>query len=133
MTLGDFLNSAANDRGPWNCSTLAADWCVALGHPDFAAEWRDMVDPVACETAPAEAGGLVALWERGIGEALPFLRSGSDAPSFMWMMRGDIAVVSGAGLEAGAIWTGEKWAIRASRGLHFIPRQAVAVAKAWRP
>ena len=46
---------------------------------------------------------------------------------------GDIAVVSAFGLEAGAIWTGERWAIRAGRGLHFLGTVGVRVVRAWRP
>lgn len=124
MNLGDFLFDAANDRGPWNCSTLAADWCVALGHPDFAAEWREVVEADACETVPRQAGGLVALWDLGIADALPVVTD---------LMPGDIAVVTALGLEAGAIWTGEFWALRAARGIHFLAPHAVSVVKAWRP
>ncbi|MBT2133948.1 hypothetical protein KK137_06340 [Croceibacterium sp. LX-88] len=69
VSLGAFLQAAAKDRGPWNCSTLAADWCVALGHPDFAAKWRHIVGEVECEEAASD--GLIELWREGIGETLP--------------------------------------------------------------
>lgn len=125
MRLGDFLKRELSNGSAWNCSTLPADWCLALGHPDFAAAWRDVTDPTECEAVPRAAGGLVALWDKGIGTALPPV----DEPQ-----PGDIAVISALGLEAGAIWTGERWAIRAPRGLHFIASGPhVAIVKAWRP
>lgn len=120
MQLGDFLLDHAAQAAPWNCSTLAADWCMALGHRDFAAAWRGITDPVDCE-ATAE-GGLVHLWDIGIGDALPVVTD---------LQPGDIGVVSLGPLEAGAIWTGLKWAIRTPRGMHFSPE--VTVIKAWRP
>lgn len=133
MELGDFLKRELSNGSPWNCSTLPADWAVARGHPDFAAEWRDIVDATECEATPRAAGGLLTLWERGIGDGLPFVRAGGGVPSFMWLEAGDIAVVAALGLEAGAIWTGERWAVRAARGLHFIDWRSVSVLKAWRP
>lgn len=123
--LGEFLKAQCANGGDWNCSTLAADWAIARGHPDFAAEWRTITDPADCETAPAEAGGLLALWERGIGDGLPVVTGE--------LVAGDIAVVGLGHLEAGAIWTGERWAMRATRGLHFVGPQMVSVIKAWRP
>lgn len=124
MTLADFLRSQTAASGAWNCSTLPADWCMALGHPDFAAAWRDVTDPGDCEAVPAAAGGLIALWDRGIGDALPMVET---------LAPGDIAVVAVAGFEAGAIWSGERWVIRAPRGLHFVAADAVAMRRAWRP
>lgn len=124
MTVGDFLKAAMADQGPWNCSTMAADWCVALGHPDFAAEWRGIVDPGPCESVPAEAGGLLALWNRGIGASLPVADD---------LHPGDIAVIRVLGIDAGGIWTGKRWAVKAQRGLHMLEAGAVHILKAWRP
>ena len=124
MTLGDFLQAQTANDQPWNCSTMAADYCVTLGHPDFAADWRHITDPGLCDSVPLSAGGLVVLWARGIGDALPVVEA---------IEAGDIAVVSAFGLEAGAIWTGERWAIRAGRGLHFLGTVGVRVVRAWRP
>lgn len=124
MTLGEFLKGAAQDRGPWNCSTLPADWCIARGHPDFAAEWR----PFEGEVDAAEVGaeGLVNLWHDGIGDALPVVDPDHlDA--------GDIAVLALGPLETGAIFTGERWAIRRVKGLHFAARDQLDVVAAWRP
>lgn len=124
MSLGEFLKGAATDRSPWNCSTLAADWCLALGHPDFAAEWRGTVDEAECEEAAC--GDLVALWDEGIGAALPAVAPDMVEP-------GDILVVALGGRQAGAIWTGQRLAMRAARGLHFVDPGSVEPVKAWRP
>lgn len=124
MDLGDFLRREMASGAPWNCSTMPADWCVTRGHPDFAAAWRDTVDPAACDAAQDVPGGLLALWEAGIGDALPT----ADV-----LEPGDIAVVSLAGAVAGAIWTGERFAIRAARRVHFVPPGAMTVLRAWRP
>lgn len=102
---------------------MASDWCVANGYPDFAASWRWVVDPRACDTAAEAGGGLLALWDRDIGSGLPT----ADQPQ-----RGDIAVVEAMGLQAGAIFTGERWAIQATRTLHFLAPDQVCVIKAWR-
>lgn len=125
MTLADFLRDNLGAAERWNCSTLAADYCIALGYPDFAAEWRDVVDPDECEAAPREGGGLVALWDRGIGDALPVVTEPYRP--------GDIAVLAALGLDAGGIWTGEAWAIRRERGLFFGAPELFVVRKAWRP
>lgn len=120
--LAAFLKAQCANGDAWNCSTLAADWCLTLGYPDFAAPWRDITDLQACEHAPAQAGGLVELWQIGIGDALAVV---DDAPQ-----PGDIAVLTAHGYEAGGIFTGERWAIRAPRCLHFVP---ATIIKAWRP
>lgn len=121
--VGEFLKAQLGARGPWNCSTMPADWCAALGHPDFAARWRGVVDPAECE---AIAGGdLLALWEEGIGGSLPVAETPYEA--------GDIAVVTRAGLQAGAIFTGERWAIQTATGLTALPLGERAIVKAWRP
>ncbi|WP_447724641.1 hypothetical protein [Sphingomonas koreensis] len=125
MTLGDFLRDAAQDDGPWNCSTMPADWCIRIGHRDFAAEWRDLDDACDCETAPREAGGLVVLWELGIRDDIP--RVGPPYAA------GDIGVVAFHGLEAGAIFTGDKWAVRTRTGISFARLPVTAIAGAWRP
>lgn len=124
MTLGEFLREAAAP-GPWNCSTMPADWCVALGHPDFAAAWRDTTDEVECETAAVDAGGLAILWGRGIGEALPMVE-----PPFQ---AGDIGVICTCGLEAGAIYTGERWAVRTPKGVSCAALPDDVIVVAWRP
>jgi len=123
MTVGDFLLSVTERREPWNCSTMPADWCVALGHPDFAAPWRDVTDPADCD-AIAD-GDLLTLWGAGIGNALPVV-----SPPYR---AGDIAVIAHLGLQAGAIFTGERWALQTSTGFAALPLCGDAIVKAWRP
>lgn len=123
MMLGEFLHGVAESSDPWNCSTMPADWCVSRGYPDFAAAWRDITDPDECE---ALAGGdLLSLWDLGIGKAL--------LPATSPYVRGDIAVIGRAGLQAGAIFTGERWAIQTATGFAALPLADSAIMKAWRP
>jgi len=124
MTLGEFLKAKLADRGPWNCSTLPADWCIALGYRDFAAPWRRVVDPLECERATQEAG-LAQLWGDSIGRDLPLVDGELQA--------GDVGIVQYLAFEAGAIWTGARWALRAKAGLHFANIDRVALVAAWRP
>lgn len=123
MRLGEFLKEQCADSSPWNCSTMPADWCVLLGHPDFAWRWRNITDPGLCDAVPLSAGGLVNLWSEGIGDALPVV----DA-----LEPGDIGVIAAHGIEAGAIWTGESWALRATRTVHWY-RGDARVIRTWRP
>jgi hypothetical protein len=121
--LVDFLRASARARGPWNCSTYPADWCMALGHPDFAAPWRHLTGIAECE-AIAAGGKLLDLWSEGIAGRIPVV---TDPRA------GDIGVIERAGLTAGAIYTGERWALRAERGVTFLPLPHRAVLRAWRP
>lgn len=123
MNLGEFLKAQLGAAGPWNCSTMPADWCVTLGYPDFAAKWRAIVEPVECEQIAG--GDLLSLWDEGIGDGLAV----ASAP----YQSGDIAVVQRMGLQAGAIFTGERWALQAAHGLVSAPFGDRAILKAWRP
>lgn len=123
--IGEFLRDAGRDGGAWNCSTMPADWCLRLGHPDFAAEWRDTTEPEACEAAPEAAGGLAVLWDRAIADAIPPV-----GPPYI---AGDIGVIAIYGLESGAIFTGDKWAVRIKRGVSFARLPESAIVAAWRP
>lgn len=124
MPLGEFLLQAARDAGPWNCSTMPADWCVSLGHPDFAAAWRNVTAHADCERVQADAGGLLRLWNEGIANRLPVVAD---------LRAGDIAVLAAHGMEAGGICTGDKWALRSPRGLTLTRWPAGGIIKAWRP
>jgi len=125
MMLGEFLREAGRDAAPWNCSTMPADWCILLGHLDFAAEWRGTTRPEECEAAPARAGGLAILWDRAIRDAMPE----AVAPFAI----GDVGVIAVHGLEVGAIFTGDKWAARTGTGVSFVRLPDSAIAAAWRP
>lgn len=125
MMLGEFLTQQRHPSSAWNCSTMPADWCVALGYPDFAEAWRGVVEPSECDAAAEQDGGLVALWDEGIGDALRVVHDEPDA--------GDIAVIEAFGSQAGAIFTGGRWALRGTRVLHFLAPEQVRVLKVWRP
>lgn len=124
VTLAEFLAEAARDRGAWNCSTMPADWAIAKGWPDFAAPWRDITDDAECETVAGQAGGLVELWREGIGDALPVAQEPYEP--------GDIAVLHLHKAEAGAIWTGERWALKGKRSIVIARVAPENVVAAWR-
>jgi hypothetical protein len=123
--LMDFLEAQLCRADPWNCSTLVADWLIASGYPDYATEFRDITDPSECDEVARRHGGLGSLWESLFKGAVPWA---SDP----WEP-GDIAVVMLADHEAGAIWTGERWALRLTHGLVFAAPELLTVARAWRP
>ncbi|WEK42991.1 MAG: hypothetical protein P0Y64_16860 [Candidatus Sphingomonas colombiensis] len=102
---------------------MEADWAILRGHPDFATKWRGTIDPEECEAAQDVPGGLVALWDKGIGKALAVVEQPES---------GDIAVVAAGGIEVGAIFTGERWAIRGQRTVHFLAPDMVTARKVWR-
>lgn len=121
MTLGDYLVAASRRKhtyGQWDCCTFPADWCVANGWPDPMAEWRDgYID------ASAAADGLLPLFAAGMfGAGLPAVSEPSE---------GDVGVISVFNQEAGAIFTGKRWALVAPRGLAFISADPSIVLKAW--
>jgi hypothetical protein len=70
-------------------------------------------------------GNLLELWDCGIGDALA-----AAVPPFQ---SGDIAVIGRAGVQAGAIFTGERWAIQTEKGFAALPLADSAIIKAWRP
>ena len=124
MEIGEFLRNAARSTQPQHCSTDAADWCIHRGWPDFAWAWRGVLTERECEAATM-TDPLLTLWDEGIGNMLPVVTGEPQA--------GDIAVVSKLGLHAGAIFTGERWAIRSGRGMAYVPEGSVTVIKSWRP
>lgn len=123
MNLGDFLFEAAQSRTPWNCSTMPADWCIARGHPDFAAKWRSITEAAACDAVAA--GGLLPLWREGIAGAIPEV-SGD-------LRTGDIGVIAAIWLEAGAIFDGDFWVLQGPKGIACLRLDRCSVLAAWRP
>jgi hypothetical protein len=121
----DFLEAQLCRSDPWNCSTLVADWLIECGYPDFAGAFREVTDPSECVIVAQSRGGLAHLWEGLFCGAVPW----ADAP---WQP-GDIAVVTLAEHEAGAIFTGERWALRLNHGLAFAGPELLTVSRAWRP
>lgn len=124
MEVGEFLKLAARSKAYHHCSTDPADWCVVLGYVDFAWKWRSELSDADCESA-ARDDGLVALWDIGIDGILSI----AETP----YIAGDIAVVTKLNYESGAIFTGERWAIRSGNDIVYIPIGSVTVVKAWRP
>lgn len=131
MTLGEYLRLAGTrkwDWGTWDCCAFPAGWVMENNHPDPMALWRGRYS--SAEEAQAlieEAGGLVELWAIALG-ALPVV----EEPQ-----AGDVAVcmVFGPdGLEAsGGIYTGDKWAFLAPRGVYAGPVEPQHVIRIWRP
>lgn len=144
LTLGDYLEAAGHRRrseGTHDCCTFPADWAVALGNPDPMAKWRGTYSTdEEAEHLIAEAarrgeglgrGGLEMLFAEGMWAAgIPEIHDGQPGPDFE---PGDIAVVNLAGNEAGAIYTGKRWAFVPDRGLGFVSLEPECIARAWRP
>lgn len=125
MEVMDFLEAQLVRADPWNCSTLVADWLIQCGYPDYADGFRDITDPEECRIVAEARGGLGELWEGLFAGAVPW----ADAP---WRP-GDIAVVAIGPHEAGAIFTGERWALRQDHGLSFGSPEFLVVTRGWRP
>ncbi|ABD27174.1 conserved hypothetical protein [Novosphingobium aromaticivorans DSM 12444] len=119
--LGDFLVAASHRKhryGEWDCCTFPADWCIANGWPDPMAEWRGgYID------ASAADDGLLPLFAAGM--------FGSGIGATKEPVAGDVGVVSVLGQEAGAIFTGKRWALVAPRGLAFASLEPSCVLMAW--
>lgn len=129
IDLGEFLRvSAARRREPgvWDCCTFPAEWALANGWADPMAAWRgryaseaEALDHIADGGSLADlfAGGMAAV---GIPEA-----SGPYEP-------GDIGVVQMFGEQAGAVYTGKRWALVANRGMAFASLDSESIVRAWR-
>lgn len=146
MTLGEYLEAAGHRRreaGVHDCCTFPADWAVLCGHADPMAKWRGTyATDEAAEELIAQAadsimgeslgrGGLEVLFADGMREAgIPEIYDGRPGPDFL---AGDIGVVNLAGNEAGAIFTGKRWAFVPDRGIAFASLDAECITRAWRP
>lgn len=126
--LGEYLRAAAARRrepGIWDCAAFPADWAMANGHPDPMAAWRGAY---ASESGAIDlidaAGSLCALFERGMTSA-GLERVGEPEP-------GDIGVLQVLGEQAGAVYTGKRWALVADRGLAFASIEPEHVLQIWR-
>lgn len=127
--LGDYLQ--AQSRLSWragvrDCCTFPADWVRSQGRGDPMAQWRGLYrtdEEAACLIA--RAGGLVQLWNRGLGAI--------GARPIAQACEGDVGVIVAVGAslqpeEIGAVFTGRRWAFRAPAGLCFASAEVV---KAW--
>ena len=126
--LGAFLHAAGNRRrepGVWDCACMPADWARANGYPDpMAARRGGYSTDDEAHAFIAEAGGLVALFDDYLVRVGIFRREGPPQP-------GDIGALSIAGVEGGAIFTGERWALVAERGLVFTRANDDMVMAVW--
>lgn len=126
--LGEYLQKLCTERrapGTHDCGTLACDWAVLLGFPDPMADWRGRysTEPELLALI-SEAGGVLAMFERGCRAAGILRRQGSPQP-------GDIGVLRLAGHEAGSIFTGERWAFVGHRGVGLARIERDAVIAVW--
>lgn len=119
--LGEFLREVAHRRremGVWDCCTFPAAWLMRCGLPDPMAEFRGTYD------SSDEGVDLADVFDDAAISA--GLLEVTD------VQEGDIGVVSVLGLQAGAIFTGRRWALVADRGLAFASLEPECVLKAWR-
>lgn len=128
--LGEFLRRGTGrtrQPGEWDCCAFPCAWALECGFPDPMRAWRGTYDTEqGGEDIATDAGGLVPLFEQGMAEAeLPE----AVAP---WQA-GDVGVISLHGREAGAIFTGARWAFVSPRGLAFATLGDKAVLRAWGP
>ncbi|KQX18425.1 MULTISPECIES: DUF6950 family protein [unclassified Sphingomonas] len=128
--LGEWLSEQGARRrepGIWDCCAMPAEWAVACGRPDPMARWRGTYGTDAeAEERITEAGGLTALFAMGMEDA--GIREVSDPQA------GDIGVIMIGGEEAGAVFTGRRWAfVPGGRGLAIGSVDPASIIRIWRP
>lgn len=125
--LGTFLRDGAARRrepGVWDCSGFPAAWVIACGFPDPMARWRGTYETEIDGERLAEKHGLVEMFDDGLSRiGVPVVAEPYEP--------GDVAVVSLLGRQAGAIYTGERWAFVGTRGLAFAKLSADCIVRAW--
>lgn len=120
MTLGEYLLAA--EKRPWidgehDCSAWPARWAgIRLPAYSSAAEAQALID---------EAGDLVELWARCIGDRLRRVQE---------PVAGDVGIIRAVDAQrrisqVGAIFTGRRWAFLIPNGLVRASAEALAV---WR-
>jgi hypothetical protein len=129
--LGEFLQRGARrTREPcvWDCCAFPSAWALECGDGDAMAAWRGTYDTESDgERIAREGGGLVVLFARGFGSI-----GWHELPAGVEHRVGDVAVISLLGREAGAVYTGSRWAFVATRGLGFVTLEERYVRQAWR-
>lgn len=128
--LGEFLREAAHRRreaGVWDCCTMPAAWAIACGWRDPMAGWRGSYATEAeGENLIYDAGGLDALFARGFAEVgVPEAPPGD-------FRAGDVGVVEILGEQAGALYTGKRWGLVATRGMAFASLETECLVRVWR-
>jgi hypothetical protein len=129
--LGEFFKERLGwPRQPsvWDCCGLPAGWARALGYDDPMAKYRGTYSTEEQARAiVAEAGGLLGIFGEGL-EGVGAVRVDRDAD----LQPGDIGVIELLGDEAGAVYTGLRWAFVADRGLGFATLKREAISQVWR-
>jgi len=104
---------------------MPAQWAIDNGWPDPMAHWRGAYGTEEGALALIrDAGGLTELFRCGMASAGITERRGDLQP-------GDIGVLVVGEHEAGAIFTGRRWAMVAQRGLAVASVENEAVSAAW--
>lgn len=129
MDLGDFLLAQGGKRrvsGEHDCCTFPAAWAFANEWTDPMSRWRGAyASEDEAQAFINDAGGLSELFARGMADAgIP----SADLP----YQEGDIGIVRIGDEEAGAIFTGRRWAFVTTRGLGMASVDEHAIAAAWR-
>jgi len=126
--LGEFLRERLawpRRAAEWDCCALPAAWGLFLGLGDAMAAWRGVYSTEAeAVDIVARSGGLAGIFGAGL-ESVGAYRV-NEAQS------GDVGVIALQGEEAGAIYTGRRWAFVAERGLGFVTLRPDAVPFIWR-
>lgn len=128
--LGEWLAAQAGRRreaGVWDCCCMPAEWAIECGHPDPMARGRGTyASDEEAEERIAEAGGLSNLFAMAMEDA--GIREVSEPEA------GDIGVIRIGDEEAGAIFTGRRWAfVPKGRGFAFSSIDPALVVRIWRP
>lgn len=129
IALGEFLRESAARRrepGVWDCCAFPAAWAQANGFPDPMPGYRGAYATEAeAEAIIAQAGGLAELFSAALdGVGVPR----AAAP----FAAGDIGVVELLGEQAGAVYTGVRWALVCDGGMSFAAVPDSRVVRAWR-
>ncbi|GLT02720.1 hypothetical protein GCM10007897_41420 [Sphingobium jiangsuense] len=122
------LHAGQRRRVPneWDCCAMPAAWAMECGWPDPMKYWRGAYSTEEMGLAfIKDAGGLVALFDCGMASAgIPRV---DGEP-----MEGDIGVLSVGEHQAGAVFTGKRWAMVADRGLAVASIDPACVLALWR-
>lgn len=104
---------------------MPAAWSIACGTADPMAAWRGAyATDVEAEEILAREGGLAGIFGAGL--------EGVGWEPVNEPQAGDVGVVALLDDEAGAIYTGRRWAFVATRGLGFTSLDRDAISHIWR-
>lgn len=107
--------------GPADCAIVLADYLADVVGHDCAAHLRGQYhDRMSCMRLTHFHRGLAAVVE-GCVSRIPLERTFAPA-------RGDIGVIRAGSSEVGALCLGERWAVKSTDGVLFLPRPEVLAA-----